>query len=496
MSKTEHLPPNFQKLDVALRSIGYSFETAVADVIDNSIDASADRVLVRLVMNPAGRLDLAIWDNGTGMSSDTLRQALFFGADITSDLKRLGKFRLGLKLASLSQARDLQVISFVNGVASGRAWLAEGISSGFTSTVFDTKECLGLHRSVLPDHARPTHGTLVLWSHLYRVGQQRTKPQAHAQALLRRLESSLALSFHRFLAGRPRKVQITLDIFDRTLGNAGVPFELDALDPFGYDTTGHGDFPVQLFAPAPYRDAVTLKAHIWPPHSSSPGYKLPGGANSRQGFYFYRNNRLIQGGGWNGIREPEPHFSLARLEVDLSPDLDIDVSLDVKKIEIQLPEALLGAIQKSTSANGIDFKKYQKLAERSYRTKSVLVSDLPLIPATGLPAPLTAFLRGTLRHARTAKHRKLRIEWRRLEPDRFFDIDRDDDVLMLNKLYRTQLLHGLPGSAADAPVVKCLLFLLLEDALASERLGSRQKERLDLANQVLVKAVRYERLPT
>src|SRR5204863_7039355 len=110
------------------------------------------------------------------------------------------------------------------------------------------------------------------------------------------------------------------------------------------------------------------------------------------------------------------------------------------------------------------------------------------IPSTGLPAPLVEFLRAELRHKKTPKYRDLKIEWRTLESDLFFDIDRDKGYLYLNKFYGAQLLHGLSGSAADLPVVKCLLLLLVKDALLSERLGSKIRDKLDRTNRILTKA--------
>src|SRR5262249_44662282 len=148
-----------------------------------------------------------------------------------------------------------------------------------------------------------------------------------------------------------------------------------------------------------------ITAHIWPPKSSLPGYKLPGGSNSRQGFYFYRNNRLIQGGGWNGMREAEPHSSLARLEVDIDATVDIDVRLDVKTVEIQLPSALVAAIQTAKTASGLDFKRYLAIADKAYRTRTLLESELPLVPSVGLAAPLAKYLHQELRLESTAKHR-------------------------------------------------------------------------------------------
>jgi len=493
MSTEESLPPNYRKLDVALRSIGYSFEVAVADLIDNSIDARAKNVLVRLINTSAGHLDLAIWDDGVGMSEKTLKEAMRFGADVSQELERLGKFGLGLKLASLSQAREVRVVSTKGAEISGRAWLEHGIAAGFSCTIFDTGECRQILKDVVPDRASKPSATVVWWSRLYRVGQHHTNPEEHAQTLMRRLVNYLSLAFHRFLSGRPRKIKIMLDIFDQESGKAGIPIDLDPLDPFEYDQSGQKAFPAVMSLDGSYRDRIALKAHIWPPNSGAPQYKLPGGANSRQGFYFYRNHRLIQGGGWNGIRETEPHSSLARLEVDIASDFDVDVSLDVKKVEIQLPPDLVAAIQKAKTSSGLDFKKYLKIADETYRTRTMMEAELPLIPSLGLPADLAEFLHRELEIKATAKHRDLKIVWRQLDKQSFFEINRDSGHLYLNRAYRKRLLHGLPGSSADIPVVKCLLFFALEDALGSERLGSKIRERIDQLNRILVRAVRHER---
>jgi hypothetical protein len=494
MSEREKLPPNYAKLEVALRSIGYSFEAAVADIVDNSLDASARSVLIRLITTRGHPMDLAIWDDGCGMSSSTLMEAMRFGADVRQEINRLGKFGLGLKLASLSQCRELRVYSSKDGKLSGRGWLEEGIRNEFTCEIYTAEESRAAVEAILPDHQWRS-GTLVLWSHLYRVGHSHTDVEEHAQKLLTRLRSHLALAFHRFLSGKKRKkVAISLDIFDADAGTEGLPLHVEPLDPFGYAQSGHKDFPCELTVSGHYSDRIGMVAHVWPPNSDVPNYKLPGGANSRQGFYFYRNDRLIQGGGWNGIRESEPHLSLARLEIDMAPDFDVEVSLDVKKVEIHLPAGLVQAIQGAKNGQGVDFKKYLALADSAYRTRKITDAELPLIPSTGLPAKLSEFLHAELRIKATSRHRDLKIEWAPFTDDAFFDFDRDEGRLYLNQDYRRQLMHGLPGSSADIPVVKCLLFLLLRDAIMSQRTGSKIREHIDQLNRILVESVKHERV--
>jgi hypothetical protein len=494
LSRIEHSPPNYRKLDTALRSIGYSFEVAVADVIDNSIDAKASHVLVRLFIRKSGQLDLAIWDDGEGMNEEILKEAMRFGADVTQEIDRLGKFGLGLKLASLSQAKEFRVVTSRGKGLFGRAWLEHGIADGFACTVFDPDECASLISEVTPDRVFKPSATVVWWSHLYRVGQFHSNPEEGVQKLVRRLERYLSLAFHRFLSGKPRKVTMTLDVFDEAAGRAGIPVPIDPLDPFAYDHSGNDDFPAALLLESSYKDQVKVNAHIWPPNSEAPEYRLPGGSNARQGFYFYRNNRLIQGGGWNGMREAEPHSSLARLQIEMAPDFDVDISLDVKKVEIQIPPDLANAIRKAKTKTGVDYKKYLALADEAYRKRQVTDSELPLIPSVGLPSDLARFLHDQLRLKKTAKHRDLKFVWEELEDDQFFDIDRDRGLLYLNVKLRRQLMHGLPGSSADIPVLKCLLFFVLEEALASERMGPKIRERYDQINRILLEAVKYERV--
>jgi hypothetical protein len=494
LSIEESLPPNFRKLDVALRSIGYSFEAAVADVIDNSIDARANHVLLRLIVSKGGHLDLAVWDDGEGMSPDVLKEAMRFGSDVSQEIERLGKFGLGLKLASLSQAKEVHVFSAQGNSLAGRAWLEHGIAKGFTCTIFDEKECRKLVGGIVPDQHFSPSGTVVLWSRLYRAGHF-TDAEEHAQKLMHRLEGYLSLAFHRFLSGKARKVRITIDMFDRATGKAGIPLVLDPLDPFAYTQSGHADFPQLMTLAGPYGKSVKMTAHIWPPNSTAPEYKLPGGANSRQGFYFYRNNRLIQGGGWNGMREAEPHSSLARIEVDVATDFDIEVSLDVKKVEIQLPQSLIKAIQAARTASGIEYKKYLSLADNAYRKRQITHAELPLIPSKGIPAKLVATLQSELRITATKRFRELHFVWVKLGEDLFFEIDRDAGCVYLNRCYRQAVLHGMPGSIIDAPLLKCLLFFVLEEAVSSGRMSSRIREHVEKVNRILVEAVKYERIP-
>ena len=490
MSHRERLDPNWVLLDPAFRSIGYSFESAVADIVDNSIDAGARDIRTRIIIRSGGQLDLVVWDDGSGMGKSTLREAMRLGSDLSRETGRLGKFGLGLKLASLSQAKGVQVYTWKSGNLSGRGWPEGGIREGFVSTVYTSEESARSVSALGRGFPRASSGTLVHWSELYRIRGQAGEPEGLAQGLMKRLQQHLALSFHRFLCRQESPVRMQIDILEAGTGMPGILRAIEGLDPFGYEKTGNPDFPAEMIPAASC--ALRIKAHIWSPNSESRQYRLPGGANSRQGFYFYRNGRLIQAGGWNRLREAEPHLSLARVEIDVGPELDLEFSLDVRKAEIQLPKHLANAIEKSSTREGMDFGKYLGLARKAYSSKARNNKELPLVPTSGLPSGLRNLMRRELCGDGKARTRDLSFRWEKLPEDLFFEIDRERRQVVLNKSWRRKLRHGLAGSPADVPVVKCLLFLLLREAFDSDRTGPRARKLIDQANRFLVAAVQNE----
>src|ERR1035438_9358115 len=126
----DSIPPNFAKAVEALRSIGYSFEQAVADIVDNSIDAQCTSALIRFIVGNRGELRLAIVDDGNGMDVATMVEAMRIGSDTNQTSKGLGKYGLGLKLATLSHAKNLTVVSRCRGTCNGRRITVEGLKAG------------------------------------------------------------------------------------------------------------------------------------------------------------------------------------------------------------------------------------------------------------------------------------------------------------------------------------------------------------------------------
>lgn len=351
----DEVAPDASAMIESMRAYGYTLSTAVADLIDNSIAAGCTTVW--LDTHWAGRDSwLTIADDGTGMSEQELRNAMRLGSRnprLAREPEDLGRFGLGLKTASLSQCRRLTVLSRQGAESRHvRRWdldhLARADVAGWQ-----------LLRSVHPDSAANvsridglTSGTIVLWEVLDRIVQDaesgNTQVRSHFLRLIDEVERHLAMVFHRYLAGPRRRLRIILN---------GA--EVEPWDPF---IEAH---PATLPTP---EDTIVLEGHDLPitvrgfvlPHKDKLGAEEhkkasgPGGWNAQQGFYLYRNERLIVAGSWLGLGGSRPwtkeeHYKLARIRLDIPNSMDHLWHLDVKKSHATPPpiirERLTGLAQ-------------------------------------------------------------------------------------------------------------------------------------------------------
>jgi hypothetical protein len=428
------------------------------------------------------------------MSPGELREAMRFGSKISKAKTRLGMFGLGLKLASIAQASTLLVISRKAGLLAGRAWTDEGLRKGFYCEILEDDEVKDVCAlSQLPFQSKA--GTWVYWDTLFRYSNRFRDPHRLCEELTESIRDYLALHLHRFLG----KLNISIDIFDEETGETGVPRTVGMLDPFAYSESGLKGFPLRLVAPGPYGKQLTIRAHIWPARSNAPEYKLPGGANKRQGLYFYRNDRLLSGGTWHGIREEDPHASLARVEIDLAIDVEREASVDVRKARVKLTPELSQAIEQAKAKNGTTFSEYLSAANTVYRkAESHDPRSIPLIPAGGYPRELTQKLKKLLDRGFSGRYRELEFVWTGFDPDSdaFFRIDRGTHQIFLNEQYRELFRQGTRSSPVDAALVKTLLFVLLNRSLELERTSSKQEKWLTELNSMLATACNYELVRT
>lgn len=333
--ETIDLPPRADFLMESMRDVGYTIEAALADLIDNSIAAKARRIDISF--SPHDAPFISVVDDGEGMSPDELTQAMCPGSRSPReerDASDLGRFGLGLKTASLSQCRKLTVVSRANGVVSGREWDLD-----FLNEVKDwkLKVLADTDMGALPVFDQlPEHGTLVLWRVLDRMQaiHETTGLEPGMEAAMDRVQKHLELVFHRFLAGEPGLPKVTICINGH---------ELTGADPFGLRFVATQPLYSET-VPIDGAD-VLIQPYVLPHHSkiSASDYERLGGEEGHlrnQGFYVYRNKRLIISGTWFRLVRQSELAKLARVQVDIPNTLDHLWTLDVKKSFAAPPEAV------------------------------------------------------------------------------------------------------------------------------------------------------------
>ena len=358
------IPPNPSPLIESLRDLGYSMGTALADLVDNSITAGAKSV--QIFSNPS--LDdpmIGILDDGAGMSESVLFEAMRLGTHSpleVRDRSDLGRFGLGLKTASFSQCRKLSVVSRADGVTSCAQWDLDHVAA---SKKWEMR--IPGDPSVIPWSDRlGAHGTLVVWEHMGMADGGAVDDYGPAD-MVRELDeaiSHLELVFHRFLSGEPGRPRIVMELNNRPL----EPF-----DPF------HSTHSATQRAPLEYLKVgdqmVRIEAFTLPHHArvSQSQWDHYGGAEGylrNQGFYVYRERRLIIHGTWFGLARQTELTKLARVRVDIPNSLDQPWKIDVKKASAQLPPSVRDRLRRIIERLGAPSKRVYASRGRRLATEN------------------------------------------------------------------------------------------------------------------------------
>lgn len=357
MSKEKDNIPQADKLMGSMRHMGYSFESAVADVIDNCISASCKNVHLLFPSDPSEPLCMGILDDGFGMSDETLFESMRYGCTSSEEeraMEDLGRFGLGMKSASLSQCRVLTVVSIFKGKTSAYTW--------DYNLILKKKKWVLLELTPLEIDSLPyitqlkeqKRGTLVLWSDFDVLSNSSDGQVYYAlRDLCKSLEDYISLIFHRYMSSKTRKISIYIN-----------NFKLKPLDPFLEDhqkTTTKPERTIALPDSKGKERLIHVKTFVLPFISdlSDKDKRLVGGIENlrqRQGFYVYRNQRLIIWGTWFNMKPRAELTKNARVRVDIPNSLDDIWSIDIKKqtatipkrIQNQLRQTVMDALEIST----------------------------------------------------------------------------------------------------------------------------------------------------
>ena len=343
------LPPRASSLVESLRDMGYSLRTALADIIDNSITAEARNIEMFADTHHAAPA-IGILDDGVGMGQEELLEAMRPGTRSPLDTRSdsdLGRFGLGLKTASFSQCRRLTVVTRKESAISSATWDLDTVAERdrWLVEVSDSSE------SVRWSERLQNSGTLVVWEKLDRLIDPGNPEDRHD--LVRQLDEAVThveFVFHRFLSDRGDK-RLAISMNGR---------ELQPFDPFhsGHPATQHHqEEPFHL-------DGAEIR--IWPvtlPHHDKVSaddwkkYAGPEGYVSNQGFYLYRNRRLIIHGTWFRLARQLELTKLARVGIDIPNTLDAAWKIDVRKASAQPPAPVRERLRRIIEKIGVPSRR-------------------------------------------------------------------------------------------------------------------------------------------
>ena len=335
------------------RSFGnYDLAAALADLIDNSIRAAAKKITISFEPEENDVI-VRIRDDGKGMLRDELIHAMrpaSANPEDPRDASDLGRFGWGLKSASLSQARILTVVSWTSVGCTSARWNIDDLEDWAMELESGER---AQHYLSTPSKSRS--GTEVIWSNSDRLldKEHATEIDEQLNDKIRHAQRQLSLIFHRYLDGEARnKFNIIVQ---------GVP--LKPIDPFMSKHPSTQTIDEEIIK-LRGRETITVKPYTIPHFSklSVEEKEMLGGDEGlvrNQGFYVYRNKRLIIYGTWFRLVPHGELTQLSRVRIDLPNTLDKDWKITLDKSDAQLPVVLRARLRdlikrfgkRSTNAN-------------------------------------------------------------------------------------------------------------------------------------------------
>jgi len=368
----EDAEPNPEYLIKSIAEQGYSMESSLADLMDNSVSANANKIEVLIKMDQEP-FTLFIADNGEGMNEETLKVSMQFPSNSPEQIRNvldLGRFGLGMKTASFSQTRCFTVLSRKKGTEAytGRTWDVNYLKKvGKWRLLVNTQEDIAnlIQQYHLLSEGHLNHfenfeaNTIIIWKGLYKF--ENYLEESNRQLALKKQISEvtsdyLSLVFHRYMERNSDPLKIRIN------NNLIAPF-----NPFPNLSDVR---PIEYKQKHFSTDTIKIEGFVMPSRSIEESKSISIWATKNrslmdmEGIYIYRADRLIHFGGWNGLIKKAPRLQLARLRVDIGNSVDHLLHLNVAKSQIEIPHDLTAAFEKY-----IDELKTQ--AEREFYNRDI-----------------------------------------------------------------------------------------------------------------------------
>ena len=449
----------------------HELPTALADLVDNSIDAGASQVRIRILTDDDYVTGMLVIDDGHGMDEAGIDAAMALSRRRDYGETDLGHYGLGLKAASLSQADTLDVYSrAIGGVPVGRRitreepTLVQSLDDGQVGEVLEGS-------LVRMTDAAPLSGTVVRWRGFRTavVAPDRDERRSWLSRLVESIRGHLGLVFHRIIARGD--VEIAIDEYDLGLGRAH-PYRL----------AGEvGEVPFDL-------TAVILKgAALEAPGVEASRRLSP--AEGGQGLYVYRNDRLLQLGGWNSVIDGGRDHANLRISLDVGDALLDVVRINPEKSGVVLEPEMGRAVHASV---GQDIGTFSALlaSARSAATEGRRREPRPIRlvePRGGLSRDVYDAIQDSVEFADAEP---IRIRWGRLPENRLVEVDHEQRLLKINERHRR--VFSTSTDPQDAPLLKTLVYLLYSRFFEGTYLGGRERREIKAFERIIETALADE----
>jgi Histidine kinase-, DNA gyrase B-, and HSP90-like ATPase len=471
--------PHDGSLATTMLNVDYKLADAIAELIDNSIDANANNILCRIVRTNGVPTQLLVIDDGDGISREKITDAMTFAKKRDYGTDDIGMYGVGLKSASLNMAHKMDLVSrppFQN--PCGMRWTKEGADLE-TASELDPNWCTSMIDELTPtlpwppehgNQAMSFSGTIVQWSEIeeFQLHAISGEPSSKFEdKLMLNIANRLSLIFHRPLEREKERKSIFVDIQDsETRATFGL-HRLKAINPFNYPKSGHPAYPKVLPVEVANGQRIEIRLHIWPKGLKTRDFMIPTesgtGASAAQGLYVYKGDRLVMSGKWADLEGHEAHKLLARAEIDLPKSPVAGVRINFNKTAVTIQPSLARKILSAKAGDGTTFKSWVSDAQDVDR--AALASNIRI----ELPNPRgmvpTAVKREIL--DATTHSPDVGLTWAIFDDDDVFRIV--DDLIYVNEDYRDVFTSGSTTGSKGYSLSMTLLVLALRDVVGKRR---------------------------
>jgi hypothetical protein len=326
--KFVRVPPNASRMTRGMARLGYEFQSAIADLIDNSIAAEASVVDVKIEQRIGGKIYVHVLDNGIGIKEEALPSAIQYGANDRNDDHSLGVYGFGLKTACQSFTNKFFVVSKtksedqINMIA-----FDESVIDDFNDFLYLIDEAPRKFKSTLEEIMEDGSGTLIVVEdadRFFTSEDWKANEQKAQRALAKKVELTkdhLRKVFQRFV-----------DFEDSRASNVRILVNGDAItpwDPFCLKEEGMAPeseiFFKSLRTKSGKEGDVILRGYILPAKDDFKNREIWQDAQigpNTHGIYVYRENRCIVLAEYFTLAKRETHLSNLRIEFSYDGTLD------------------------------------------------------------------------------------------------------------------------------------------------------------------------------